>query len=253
MDADARGRAGHEAKALWRFAAGSTIGLAAGITGLALPVALLLLASYSPSTIYLTGAQLVEVTAILALAGALLFALSLWVYRLGFSMLQRSDHRFYVASILAWIGTVGVLLVVVAIGVAFVSSGTMSGCIQAAPTNALACLHAAAPLASYSGVLGFWLVWLGGLGVVFGIALAGTRYRQPWFYGGAGVYSLLLLGLIAPALSLIFPVNPPAFLLLATPVLAALGPAAIFHGARRSVGGHWVPTPAATTAAGDQA
>jgi|HubBroStandDraft_1064217.scaffolds.fasta_scaffold313409_1 hypothetical protein len=243
MDADAAGRAGHEAKALWRFAAGSTIGLAAGVTGLALPIALILLASYSPGTIYLTGAQLVEATAILALAGALLFALSLWVYRLGFSMLQRSDKRFYVASVLAWIGTVGVLLVVVAIGIAFLSSGTMSGCIQAAPANSLACLHAAAPLASYSGVLGFWLVWLGGLGVVFGIGLAGTRYHQLWFYGGAGVYSLLLLGLIAPALSLVFPIDPPAFLLLATPLLAAFGPAAIFHGARRSVGGHWTPTP----------
>jgi hypothetical protein len=241
MDADAPGRAVHESKALWRFAAGSTIGLAAGITGLALPVALLVLASSRPGTIFLTGAQLVEVTAILALAGALLFALSLLVYRLGFSMLQRSDSRFYIASILAWVGTVGVLLVVIAICIAFLSSGTMSGCIQAAPTNALACLSAAAPLASYSGVLGFWLVWLGGLGVVFGISLAGTRYRQPWFYGGAGVYSLLLLGLIAPALSLIFPIDPPGTLLLATPVLAALAPAAIFHGARRSVGGNWTP------------
>jgi hypothetical protein len=239
MDPDAQGRAGHESQALWRFAAGSTVGLAAGVTGLVLPAALILLASYSPGTIYLTGTQLVEATAILALAGALLFAISLWIYRLGFSMLQRSDRRFIVASILAWVGTVGVLLVVVAIGIAFVSSGTMSGCIQSAPTNALACLRAAAPLASYSGAVGFWLVWLGGLGVVFGIGLAGTRYRQPWFYGGAGIYSLLLLGLIAPALSLVFPIDPPAFLLLATPALAALGPAAIFHGARRSVGGRW--------------
>src|SRR4029077_7963367 len=151
-----------------------TIGLAAGIAGLVLPVALILIVTYSPSTIFLRGRELVEVTAIMALAGAILFAVSLLVYRLGFAALRPFDRRFWSASILCLFGTVGVLLIVVALGIAFVSSDSMANCIQGAPSRALGCVRTAAPVASYSGVLGFWLLWLGGLGIVVGIGLAGS-------------------------------------------------------------------------------
>ena len=227
---------GDEPKGLRRIAVGSMIGLAAGIAGLVLPVALILLATYAPGTLFLPGPQLVQVTAIMALAGAILFAVSLLVYRLGFAALGPYDHRFWSASILCLVGTVGVLLIVVAIALAFVSSNAMADCIQGAPTKALTCLHTAAPLSAYSGIVGAWLLWLGGLGIVVGIALAGIRYRGGWFYGGAGLYALLLLGLLAPVLGLLFPVSALTYPILAAPALALIAPAAIFEGSNRALG-----------------
>jgi hypothetical protein len=230
-----------EAKGLRRLATGSIVGLAAGITGLLLPVALFLLATYRPGTPLLVGAQLIQVTAILGLAGAILFAVALLVYRLGFVALRRFDPRFWLASILCMVGTVGVLLVVLTIGSAFVSSSSMADCIQGSPTHALTCLDSAAPLASYSALLGFWLLWLGGLGVVVGIGLAGSRYHEVWFFAGATLYGFLLLGLVAPALGLLFPFTGLTYPILAAPVLALLAPALIYEGSeyalRRARGG----------------
>ncbi|MCI4345168.1 MAG: hypothetical protein L3K07_00210 [Thermoplasmata archaeon] len=223
-----------EPKGLRRIGLGAAIGLAAGIAGLVLPVALILLATYSPGTPFLRGVQLIQVTAIMALAGAILFALALLAYRLGFTALRRFDPRFWTASILCMIGTVGVLLVVLAIAIAFTSSDVMANCIQGAPTHALTCLQAAAPLASYSALLGFWLLWLGGLGIVVGIALAAFRYTQGWFYGGAALYAMLLLGLIAPALGLLFPIGALTYPILAAPVLALLAPVTILEGSQRA-------------------
>jgi hypothetical protein len=229
-----------EPRGLRRIAQGSLFGLAAGIAGLVLPIILILLATYSPGTPFLQGAQLIQVTAIMALAGAILFAVALLVYRLGFAALRRFDPRFWTASVLAMLGTVGVLLIVVAIALAFVSSDAMASCIQGAPTHALACLKTAAPLASYSGLLGFWLLWLGGLGIVVGIGLAAHRYSESWFYGGAVVYALLLLGLIAPALAFLFPIGALTYPLLAAPLLALIAPAAIFEGTTKCQHGRWV-------------
>jgi hypothetical protein len=228
---------GDDPKGLHRIGTGSTIGLAAGIAGLVLPVTLILLATYSPGTPFLRGTELIQVTAIMALAGAILFAIALLVYRLGFAALRHFDRRFWTASILCMLGTVGVLLIVAAIALAFASSDAMANCIQGAPTHALACLKTAAPLASYSGLVGFWLLWLGGLGIVVGIGLAAVRYGEGWFYGGAALYALLLLGLIAPALGLLFPIGALTYPLLAAPVLALLAPAVIFEGSNRALRG----------------
>jgi len=222
-------------KGLRRIEIGSVVGLAAGIVGLALPIALVLLASYSPGTLFLTGAQLVEVTAILAIAGALLFAICLLSFRLGFSSLRGFDRRFWTASVLCMLGTIGVVLLVIPIAIAFASSDAIANCIRGAPSHALTCVRSVSPLASYGAVAAFWLLWLGGLGVVIGVGLAASRFHQAWFYGGAAAYAVLLLGLLGPTLGLLVPLGPLTYPLLAAPVLILLASGMTFQGSRRAV------------------
>ncbi len=221
-----------ESKGLRRISTGSTIGLVAGIVGLALPVGLFLLATYSPGTILLNGPELIQATALLALAGVLLFALSLSVYRLGFWALQSFDRGFWSASVLCLLGTVGAILIAIPIALAFAFSDAISNCIKGAPTHALTCLSSAAPLAASWAIVAFWLVWLGGLGVVVGIILAGRRYHQGWFYGGAALYALLLLGFIGPILGLLLPIGALTYPLILAPILILLAPAVTIHGSR---------------------
>jgi hypothetical protein len=236
---------GLEPLGLRRIVAGSTIGLAAGIVGLALPVTLFFLADYSPGTILLSPSNLIQVTAILALAGAILFAISLTLYRWGFWSLQSVDRRFWAASALCLLGTVGVILIVLPMALAFTASDAMASCIQNAPTKALACLNAAAPLDSVVALAGFWLIWLGGLGIVVGIGLISVRYRESYLGVGAGLYALLLLGILTPVLGLVFPLEGLVYSIFALPVLVLLAPVLISYGSHRSFGVTEDPTPAA--------
>jgi hypothetical protein len=222
-------------KGLRRISTGSLLGLAAGVVGLALPVALVLLASLMPGGSFFTGAQLIETTAGLALVGALLFAFSLMIFQLGFTAFRVFDRRFWTASILCAVGTIGVILLLVPIALAFAASDAIASCIRGAPSHTLSCVGSVAPLASYWAIAAFWLIWLGGLGIVVGISLAGRRYRQDWLYGGAALYALLLLGLLAPALGLLLPIYALSYPLLAAPLLVLIAPALIFHGSRRAL------------------
>ena len=224
-----------ESSGLSRIATGSTVGLAAGVVGLALPVTLLLLASYRPGALPISASQLLQVTAVLALTGALLFAISLIIYRYGFASLRTVDPRFWAASALCMLGTVGLVLIVLPIAIAFASSDTMAACIQGAPTKAPACLRAAAPLASYLAEAGIWLVWLGGVGIVLGIGLASVRYREAWLSAGAALYALIILGLLAPGLSLLFPIGGIAYAILALPILVLLAPALTSRGSHHAM------------------
>jgi hypothetical protein len=223
------------AKGLRRVSIGSAFGLAAGVFGLGLPVALILLASWMPGTSFLTGSQLIEATAGLALIGAALFAVSLTIFQFGFKTLREVDRRFWTASILCAVGTVGVLLLLVPIALAFASSNAIADCVQGAPSHTLACLGSVAPLASYWAIAAFWCAWLGGLGIIVGISLAGRLYRQDWLYAGAALYSLLLLGLLSPAIGLLLPIYALSYPLLAAPLLVMVAPALIFPGCGRAL------------------
>ncbi len=232
---DSVGVAPDDPRGIERTATGAAIGLAAGVVGLALPVGLVLLQTYSPGTVFLTGVELVEATALFALVGALLFAGSLILFRIGFAALRKFDPRFWVASVLCMLGTVGVILLLIPIGLAAASSTSLVSCVRGAPSRALGCLSSVAPLAADWGMVAFWLLWLGGLGIVVGVGLAGVRYRQGWFYGGAALYALLLLGLLGPALGLLFPIGALAYPLLAAPFLVLAAPAMILRGSRRTL------------------
>jgi hypothetical protein len=215
-----------------RLALGGGLGVAAALVTLLLPAAFLWLALYAPGGFFSLGSTLVQTLSVLVLAGAILFLLSLFVYRRGFSVLRRVDPRFAVASILCLIGTLGFLLVVVAAAVLLDSSSSLLQCIHGQPSHALTCLRSGEPLGAYTGVAGFWLGWLGGVGLVVGMSSAGRRFARGVLYGSSIFYALLLLVLVGPFLALVYSVPDQQYLLLAVPVLALLAPALVLVGMR---------------------
>lgn len=219
-----------------RFATGALFGVAGGIAGLVLPISLNFLAVYNPTDVLTRGPSVVELTTILVLAGAILLAVSFLFYRAGFSTLQKLDRWFYSASVLCILGSIGLMLILLSTVIALATTPSLVQCIQGAPSHTFRCLRTIEPLTAYSVIVGFWLAWLGGLGIVVGIELAGRRYRQPRFVAGGATYALLLLVLIDPFLGLLFPVGGWQYPLLLLPVLAVVAPAFVSSGSRRVLG-----------------
>jgi hypothetical protein len=201
-----------------------------------LPVSVNLLAFYHTFGLLTFGATLLGLSGTLVLVGALLLALSFLFYRLGFGALRRTDGWFLSASILCTIGTVGLILVLIAAALALTSTPALAQCIQAAPSHAQSCLRAVPPLTAYSVVTGFWLAWLGGAGIVVGLVLGGRRHREMRLVAGGSVYALLLLVLIAPFTALLLPIGGWQYPLLTLPVLAVLAPALVLVGSHRALG-----------------
>jgi hypothetical protein len=225
-----------EQKGLRRFRTGALLGLAGGIVGLVLPVSINLLAFYTTFGLLSFGTTLVEYTTAFVLLGALLFAASLFVYRFGFTALRKQDHWFYVASVLCIVGSVGLLLIAISTADALYSTPSLVQCIRGAPSTALTCLQSVQPLTAYSVVIGFWLAWFGGLGIVVGIVLGGRRYRDGWLVGGGAAYTLLLLVLIDPFVAMLFPIGGWQYPLFTLPVLALTAPALVYTGSRDATG-----------------
>lgn len=222
-------------KGLRRFRMGALFGLAGGVTGLVLPVLLNLLAFYDPSGLLVFGPSLVALTAAFVLVGALLLFISLVCYRFGFGALRHFDPRFLAASVLCNIGSIGLLLVIVPVAIALYSTPSMVACIRGAPSLALACLGTIQPLFAYALVVGFWLAWLGGLGIVVGLQFGARRYHEVRLLGGGATYALLLLVLIDPFVALLFPIGGWQYPLLTLPVLAVVAPALVLAGSSRAL------------------
>jgi hypothetical protein len=225
-----------EPQGLRRFQTGAVFGLAGGVAGLVLPIAVNLLALYYPVGIFTFSATLVALTTILVLAGAILLAVSLIYYRFGFGALREFDRWFVGASVLCNIGSIGLLLIIVPTALALYSTPSMVQCIRDAPTHTLSCLGAIQPLFAYAVTVGFWLAWLGGLGIVVGLELGGRRYREARLFGGGATYALLLLVLIDPFVALLFPFGGWQYPLLTVPILALLAPLLVYAGSHRILG-----------------
>jgi hypothetical protein len=225
-----------EPKGLRRFETGAIFGLAGGVAGLALPITINLLSFYDPVGLFTFGTTLVELTTLFVFAGALLLAVSLICYRFGFGALRKFDRRFLGASILCNIGTIGLVILLVPMALALYSTPTMVQCIRGAPSHALSCLGTIQPLFAYAVTVGFWLAWLGGLGIVVGLELGGRRYREARLFGGGAAYALLLLVLIAPFVALLFPIGGWQYPLLTVPLLALLAPALVYSGSHQLLG-----------------
>jgi hypothetical protein len=221
-----------DAKGAARLEAGSIVGIAAALATLLLPTALLYLALYAPNQYLSLGEGFLDVLSLLLLAGAILFLISLILYRLAFSTLRTVDVRFTVASVLCLVGSLGFLLLIVAVALLFGGTGSLLTCLHGQPSHALSCLRSGEPLGAYTGLAGFWLGWLGGLGIVVGLGSAGRRFRRGSLTGGALLYALLLLVLIGPFLALIYAVPGQQYLLIVAPLLALLAPIAVLSGSR---------------------
>jgi hypothetical protein len=139
-----------------------------------------------------------------------------------------------VASVLCLIGSLGFLLLLVAVVVVLGSTGPLLTCIHGQPSHALSCLRSGQPLGAYTGLLGFWLGWLGGVGLVLGLSSAASRFSRGVLYGSAALYGVLLLALVGPFVGLLYPVPGAQYLLLLAPLLALLAPALAYAGTRRA-------------------
>jgi hypothetical protein len=222
-----------DAKGSHRIAIGAGLGVAGALITLLLPFALLWLSISNPDGLFTFNSNLVRDISLLVLAGAILFLLSLFVYRRGFAVLRKVDRRFTVASILCLIGSLGFLLLLVAVVVILGSTNALVTCIGGHPSHALSCLRSGEPLGAYTGLVGFWLGWIGGVGLVLGLASAGRRFSRGILYGSAAAYGLLLLALVGPFVGLIYPVPGAEYLLLLSPLLALLAPGLAYAGTRR--------------------
>lgn len=219
-----------DARGVWRLATGAGLGLAAAILAVVLPITFLILTTYNPGGFFTYGTAMVETTTFLVLVGAILFILSLLLYRLGFSALRRVDRRFVAASTLCLIGSVGFLLIIVTAVILLGSTGSLLACVHGQPSHAITCLRSLSPLGAYTVLLGFWLSWLGGLGIVLGLGASGARYHRGSFYGGSALYTLLLLVLVGPYVDLLLRFPGAQYLLFSAPLLAILAPGLVLGG-----------------------
>lgn len=215
-----------------RLALGGGLGIAASLVTLLVPSVFLYLALYSPGGLLSLGSTLLRTLSVLVLVGAFLFLLSQFSYRRGFAALRRVDPRFSVASVLCLVGSLGFLLLIVAAAVLLGSTGSLLECVHGQPSHALSCLRSGDPLGAYTAVAGFWLGWLGGVGLVVGLSSAGHRFARGSLYGGAALYALLLLVLVGPFLALVYAVPDQQYLLLIVPLLALLAPMLTYVGSR---------------------
>ncbi|HEY1198974.1 MAG TPA: hypothetical protein VGG32_09685 [Thermoplasmata archaeon] len=217
---------------LFRIATGAGVGLAAALLAIVLPVGFLFVASYDATGfLSLRQTAFIDATALLILAGAILFLASLFFYRRGFAHLRKVDPRFTAASILCWIGTLGFILVLVAAVVLIGSSSSLLSCLKGQPTHALTCLRSGQALGAYTGLVGFWLGWLGGVGIVLGLSAASSRFKSREVAVGAALYAILLLALVGPFVALVVSFPGVEYLLLLVPILALLAPYFVLRGA----------------------
>jgi Protein of unknown function (DUF973) len=224
-----------EVTGLGRLGTGAGVGLAGGIVGVVLPIVFLWLTTHSPGGFFSYDTTLLQTTGLLVLVGAVLLLISLFLYRRGFSGLRKADGRFAVASVLCIVGSIGFLLLLVSAAVLVGSSSALVQCLHHSPSGALSCIRSGQPLGADTGLVGFWLGWVGGVGIVVGLSLAGRRYRNRAVSAGAALYAFLLLVLIGPFLALLTPLPGIDYLLLVVPAFIVLAPGLVLGGTRRTL------------------
>jgi hypothetical protein len=223
-----------EAKGAGRIGIGAGLGFVGALCAIVVPLAFLFLVTEVHTGFFVFGSSLVEVTSLLVLVGAILLLLSLFFYRRSFAALRKLDRRFVAASVLCILGSLGFLLLLVAAAVVVGNANSLLACAHGQPSHALSCLRSGQPLGAITGTVGFLLGWLGGLGVVLGLFLAGNRFKVGALSGSAVVYTVLLLILLIPFVALVVTIPDLAGLVILAPILAILAPALALVGANRS-------------------
>jgi hypothetical protein len=221
-------------KGAGRIGIGAGLGFAGALCAIVVPLAFVFLVTEVHSGFFVFDSTLVQATSILVLVGAILLLLSLFFYRRSFSALRKVDRRFVAASVLCIIGALGFLLLLVAAAVVVGDANSLLACAHGQPSHALSCLKSGQPLGAITGTVGFLLAWLGGLGVVLGLFLAGNRFHVGALGGAAVVYLVLLLILLIPFVALVVSLPNLSALVLLAPILAILAPGLALVGANRS-------------------
>lgn len=223
-----------DAKGVGRIGIGAGLGFAGALATIVIPLLFLYLVTDLHSGFFTFGSTLVQSTSVLVLVGAILLLLSLFFYRRSFAALRKVDRRFYPASILCIVGSIGFLLLLVAAAVVIGNASSLLACAHGKPSHALSCLESGQPLGAITGTIGFILGWFGGLGIVLGLFVAGNRFRAGSLTGSASLYAILLLILLVPFLGLIVTLPDLSYLVVIAPLLGILAPALALAGAGKA-------------------
>jgi len=223
-----------EEKGVLRLGLGAGLGFAGAICAIVLPLLFLFLVAQFPGGFFTWNSTFVEVTSVLVIAGAILLLVSLFVYRRSFAALRKVDRKFVVASVLCIIGSLGFLLLLVSVAVVANNTGSLLTCVHGAPSHALKCLESGQPFGAYTGLVGFLLGWVGGIGIMLGLLMAGGRFEAGTLSAAGALYGILLLVLILPFLALFVTIPDASYLVLIAPLLAVVGPGLALAGSVRT-------------------
>ena len=217
----------------WLYA-GGLLGAVGGLVALGLPITFVYLAKYNPGGFFVFAPALVQLTSAVVLMGSVLVMASFFCYSWSYSVLRRTHHGFWGPYILYFIGSSGLILIAVAAAFATGGPAALEACVKGSYSNALSCIDSASPIVAYAGTLGFWLGWVGGIGLAVGLFLASRSFRSVGYRAAGALYALLLVVLVGPFVGLLYPVPYVTYLLAAVPVLAILAPAFVV-GARPTI------------------
>jgi hypothetical protein len=221
-------------KGAGRLGIAAGLGFAGAVLAIVVPLLFLFVAAEFPGGFFVLNSTLVELSSVLVLAGAILLLLSLFFYRRSFSALRKVDPRFYVASVLCILGSIGFLLLLIAAALVAGNTSSLLSCVSGHPSHALSCLESGQPFGAVTALLGFLLGWIGGVGVMVGLLVAGNRFRSGALSASGVLYGILLLILVIPLASLFVSIPDVAYLLLLSPLLALVGPGLALSGSIRT-------------------
>ncbi|MEM0129821.1 MAG: hypothetical protein QXG65_06690 [Thermoplasmata archaeon] len=204
--------------------AGGLCGAIGAAAALFVPTLLLALARAMPGGPFPIGGDLLRATGGSVLAGSALLLVSFVCYRWSYSLYRKVDARFWVPSALCLVGSSGLLLLLIGSAAVVGSADALVPCAEGSWGQALHCLGSVSPLGAYAGILGLWLGWIGGVGIVLGLGLrAGIRASAALAVAGA-LYGVLLVLLGGPAIGLVLPIPAVAWLWLGVPAFAVAAP-----------------------------
>ncbi len=234
-------RSTEEAKAALLFRIGSVLALTGAGLALAVPVALALAGARGRWSLFGASVEFVSFAGALVLVGSLLFLFATAAFHRGFVRLRHIDRRFSWVAALCLVGAFGFVVLLASALLLEADAASLSGCAQGSSGSLLACLRSGSPLGAYTGTIGFWLGWLGGLGLVAGLLLAGRRAGRPALVAGGAAYALLL-GLLADVfVALGYELIGTSTVLALAPVLAIVAPALVLVGVRGGLSPNHAP------------
>ena len=213
---------------------GSLLALGAALVAFVVPALLVLLARRGLYGLASGAHAVVASEGSLVAVGAVLLLVAFLLYRRAFGHLRHVDPRLRWATVLCLVGSLGAIVVVVAGALIGGGPSVVTGCLGGHATHALTCLRSADPTAGYLAIAGFWLAWLGAVGLCVGVILSGRRFHRPAVVAGGAVYAVLALDVLVPFAGTLASVPGTTYALAVAPVAAVLGPLLVYLGTPRA-------------------
>jgi hypothetical protein len=213
---------------------GSLLALGAALAAFVVPALLVLLARRGLYGLGSGARAVVASEGSLVAVGAVLLLVAFLLYRRAFGHLRHVDPHLRWATVLCLVGSLGAIVVVVAGALIGGGTSAVTGCLGGHATHALTCLRSADPTAGYLAVAGFWLAWLGAVGLAVGVILSGRRFQRPTVVAGGAVYAVLVLDVLVPFAGTLTSVPGTTYALAVAPVAAVLGPLLVYLGTPRA-------------------